>query len=150
MGSFTFLGQMFVALNRDAQTAQGFGGLVVTLTSLFTGVLIRPENIPQFWSWLYWVMPGHYIFEGLIVSQFDNDKTPITASPGTPFWQFLACDDQIEATCVGTAEQWVFASFGGNFVPEHIPGNIIYLVILLVMTRIITALALAYLNHRRT
>jgi hypothetical protein len=63
MANFTFLGQMFVALSRDAVTAQGFGGLIVSLSSLFTGVLIRPENIPSFWSFMYWVVPGHYIYE---------------------------------------------------------------------------------------
>jgi ABC-type multidrug transport system permease subunit len=40
--TFTFLGQMLVALFRDSQTAQGFGGLVVSFTSLFSGILIRP------------------------------------------------------------------------------------------------------------
>jgi len=39
MGAFTFLGQMLVALSRDAVTAQGFGSVIVSLTSLFTGVL---------------------------------------------------------------------------------------------------------------
>jgi hypothetical protein len=103
---------------------------------------------------MYWLMPGHYIFEGLIVTQFDGDETPIIASPGTPFWASLRCgEDQIagEATdCIGTAEQWVFASFGGNFVPEHIPANMVYLAILFVATRIITLIALGALNYRRT
>ena len=40
--SFTFLGQMLVSLFRDSQTAQGFGGLVVSFSSLFSGILIRP------------------------------------------------------------------------------------------------------------
>lgn len=153
MGIFTFLGQMFVALSPDAITAQGFGALTVSLTSLFTGVLIRPENIPTFWSFMYWLMPGHYIFEGLIVTQFDGDETPIIASPGTPFWVYLDCEDQIAGgatDCIGTAEQWVFASFGGNFVPEHIPANMVYLAILFVATRIITLIALGALNYRRT
>lgn len=152
MGIFTFFGQMLVSLTRDAVTAQGFGGVFVTLTSLFTGVLIRPENIPNFWSFLYWVMPGHYIFEGLIVSQFEGDTTPIEASPGTPFFDFNNCNAVIAAgeKCFGTAEDWVFVAFGGNFIPDHLPINMTYLACLLVMTRIATALALTYLNFRRT
>ena len=39
--TFTFLGQMLVALFRDSQTAQGFGGLIVSFTSLFSGILIQ-------------------------------------------------------------------------------------------------------------
>jgi ABC-type multidrug transport system permease subunit len=149
MGCFTFLGQMFVALTRDADTAQGFGGLVISLSALFTGVLIRPQDIPNFWIFMYWVMPGHYIFEGLIVSQFDGDQTPITASPGTPFWELLKCDDK-PTPCVGTAEQWVFATFQGNFLPEHLPADIIYLVCLFVVTRLVTGFALGTLNYRST
>lgn len=40
--TFTFLGQMLVSLFRDSQTAQGFGGLIVSFSSLFSGILIRP------------------------------------------------------------------------------------------------------------
>ena len=40
--SFTFLGQMMVSLFRDSQTAQGFGGLIVSFSALFSGILIRP------------------------------------------------------------------------------------------------------------
>lgn len=46
---FTFNGQMMMSLFRDSVTAQGFNGVVLGLTSLFSGVLIRPHNIPNFW-----------------------------------------------------------------------------------------------------
>jgi ABC-type multidrug transport system permease subunit len=50
LGAFTFLGQMMTALFRDSQTAQGFGGLLISMTSLFAGTLIRPNNIEGFWT----------------------------------------------------------------------------------------------------
>jgi hypothetical protein len=74
MANFTFLGQMFVALTRDSVTAQGFGGLTVSLSSLFTGVLIRPENIPSFWVFMYWTVPGHYVYE---VSSYLSGFVPL-------------------------------------------------------------------------
>jgi ABC-type multidrug transport system ATPase subunit/ABC-type multidrug transport system permease subunit len=154
MAIFTYLGHMFVALSPDAQIAQGFGGLFVSNTGLFSGVLIRPENIPTFWKFMYWILPGHYILEGLLVTQFNGDETPIAASPGSPFWDYLGCDEQIadEATegCTGTAEEWVFATFGGIFIPDHIPGCIAYLVGLLVFSRIVALWALGNLNYRKT
>lgn len=155
MAVWTFLGQMFVALTRNALGAQGLGSLLLSLTSLFTGVLIRPSNIPNFWIFMYWLMPGHYVFEGLLTSQFQNDDTPITASPNSPFWVFLGCTaDQMTATgedrCVGTAENWVFATYGGDFEAENIPVNIAYLCGLLLVTRLITGFALAKLNFRST
>ena len=84
-----------------------------------------------------------------MVSQYDNDLTPIVASPNTLFWQYLGCDEQ-PSPCVGTAEQWVFASFSGFFIPEHIPWNIFYLIGMLLISRTTTGFALAYLNYRQT
>ena len=52
LASFTMIGQMLVSLFRDSQTAQGFGGLFVSMTSLFSGILIRPNSIPSFWVFL--------------------------------------------------------------------------------------------------
>jgi hypothetical protein len=40
--AFTFAGQMFVSLFRDSETAQGIGGLLVSMTAMFSGILIKP------------------------------------------------------------------------------------------------------------
>lgn len=61
LGSFTYTGQMLVSLLRDGETAQGFGGLIVSMTAMFSGILIRPSDIPSFWIFMYWVFPGHYL-----------------------------------------------------------------------------------------
>lgn len=45
--TFTFLGQMFMSLVRDAQTAQGIGGLAVVCTVLFSGILLRPDQVSR-------------------------------------------------------------------------------------------------------
>ena len=154
MANFTFLGQMFMSLTKDAVTAQGFGGLIVSLSSLFTGVLIRPDNIPAFWTFMYWLMPGHYIYEGLLMSQYDGDTTEIVASPNTPFWNAIdpPCEEQLaagKAECTGTAEAWVASSFTA-YSADNIPWNILYLLVLLLLSRTTTGLALAYLNFRST
>jgi ABC-type multidrug transport system permease subunit len=128
MALFTYLGQMLVALSPDVQIAQGFGGLIGSCTSLFTGVLIRPYNMPTFWIFMYWLFPGHYILEGLLVTQFNNDDTPIVATPGTSFWNFLGCNSQTQTECVGTAEEWIYATFDGAFVIENIPKDVGYLI----------------------
>jgi ABC-type multidrug transport system permease subunit len=43
--------QMLMSVLRDSVTAQGFGGLTLSLTAMFSGVLIRPQDIPPFWYW---------------------------------------------------------------------------------------------------
>jgi hypothetical protein len=102
---------------------------------------------------MYWLMPGHYVVEGLLVSQFYQDATPIQASAGSNFWNYLGCDQQIEngaTECTGSAEDWVYATFEGVWVIENIPANIGYLVGMVLLTRILTVFGLGYCNYRRT
>lgn len=137
LGVFTFFGQGLMAIFRDAQTAQGFGALLIGMSSIFGGILILPQDIDPFWIWAYWTFPIHYIIEGLLTSQFRDDLTPIVASLGSPFYDYvldkncpdLAPDQSPPVECItGTAEDWVYTSFGGMWVPEHIPYNILYLI----------------------
>lgn len=105
---FTFTGQMLMSLVRDAQTAQGLGGVVVTCTSLFSGVLINPNEIPNFWIWVYWVFAGHWIFEGIFMSQFEGDDTFIEANPSTTFYSYSNCTGAGDEYCGNTAEVCIF------------------------------------------
>jgi ABC-type multidrug transport system ATPase subunit/ABC-type multidrug transport system permease subunit len=150
MSLFSYLGQMLVALCPDAQIAQGFGGLIASCTGLFAGVLIRPSNMPTFWIFMYWLLPGRYVLEGLLVTQFHNVDTPIAATPGTAFWNFLGCEAQTQTECVGTAEEWVYSTFDGAFVIENVPNDIGYLIGMISLTRFLTVFGLGYLNYRRT
>jgi len=49
MAIFTFIGQMLIALLRDSGSAQIYGSLVIAMTTLFAGILIRPQHIKSFW-----------------------------------------------------------------------------------------------------
>jgi ABC-type multidrug transport system permease subunit len=72
---FTYIGQTFMAVFRDSQTAQGFGSLLIAMSSVFAGMLIHhPQDIKPFWIWAYWVFPLHYVLEGLMTSQFESDE----------------------------------------------------------------------------
>jgi len=93
-------------------------------------------------------MPGHYFFEGLIVSQYHGDETPIEASVGSAFFNYLGCTNPNEP-CVGTADQWVEANFT-EWSYHHLPYNMVYLVLLIIVTRVVTFYSLAKLNFRST
>ncbi|CAB9509295.1 Pleiotropic ABC efflux transporter of multiple drugs CDR1 [Seminavis robusta] len=148
--TFTYMGQMFSSLFRDSMTAQGAGGLFVSMTVMFTGVLIRPNEMPEFWRFMYYVTPGHYIYEGLLMTQFTDDTTPITASQGSPFYMSLVAQGCTPpGPCVGTAEEWVIVSFG-DFSIDNVPWNLLYLLGLVFFTRFATYLALTHLNYRST
>lgn len=96
----------------------------------------------------YWLFPGHYVLEGLVASQFHEDDTPIESTPGSPFYQYLVSERGCTTSeCIGTAEDWIFVSFGGQFKYENIPWNVLYLVALIVVARAITFYALMKLNY---
>lgn len=96
----------------------------------------------------YWLFPGHYVLEGLLASQFHQDDTPIEATLGSPFYDYLQdVGGNCTETCVGTAEDWIKVSFGGEFRWENIPWNILYLLALTIGARLITWIALVKLNY---
>lgn len=57
-------------------------GLSSTVMSLFCGFLIRYQNFPKFWIFMYWLSPLHYALEGLVVTQFHKDTTVISLADG--------------------------------------------------------------------
>lgn len=160
LGTYTYLGQALMSLVRDSEIAQTLGSAVVGLSALFCGIMIRPQFISSFWIFMYWIMPLHYILEGLITSQFNGDDTPIVATPGSAFYSSLLeggnCNksnvfrpngDQ-EAHCIGTAEEWIRVSFGGFFSFENIwRADLPYLVGLCILSRLVAYVALTKLRY---
>lgn len=151
MTSFTFCGQMFMSLVRDAETAQALGGMWVTFSVLFAGILIRPDAIPKFWTFAYWIVPGHYLFEALFTTQFGNSDTVITASPGSPFFLSLGCDSStgITTPCQGTVAEFMKVSFP-NFDRGHVYYCGIYFGVLIIISRVVAKWALTSFDYRST
>jgi ABC-type multidrug transport system permease subunit len=142
---------MFMALLRDSTTVQGVGGILLGMSALFSGIQLRPQNINPFWRFLYFVLPGHYYMEGLVVSQFHEDSTQIQASVGSPFYAFLECNskDTMETMqeCHGSAQDWIAVSFGGVFAYENLPLNVLYLVGVTVVCLLVSYIALVKCNY---
>eukprot|EP01040_Poterioochromonas_malhamensis_P003188 gene3188-3399_t len=80
--SMLYLSEFFVALTPNEQTAQVLAGLFNTVSGLFCGFLIAEQNFPTFWLFMYWLNNLHYNLEGLIMSQFKGDTTPIKTLNG--------------------------------------------------------------------
>jgi len=45
--------------------------------------MIKLKDFPDFWIFMYWLNPLHYILEGLIVTQFHRDGTQINITGTT-------------------------------------------------------------------
>jgi len=59
------------------------GGMSSTFMSLFCGFMIKPSDFPDFWIFMYWLNPVHYVLEGLITTQFNRDHTLISITGST-------------------------------------------------------------------
>ncbi|KJE97267.1 ABC transporter [Capsaspora owczarzaki ATCC 30864] len=61
----------------------------IVLCFLFTGFILSPSAIQDFWIWMYWLSPMHYTYEGLALNEFSgrtlycepNELIPPTSSP---------------------------------------------------------------------
>lgn len=58
--------------------------MMSTFITLFSGFLIQPSDFVEFWLFMYWLDPLHYVLEGLVTTQFNRDDT-IIAITGTEF-----------------------------------------------------------------
>ena len=94
-----------------------------------------------------------------MTSQFYEDTTPIVASLPSPFASYLMaknCPDanptSPPASCdlTGTAEEWIFSTFGEMWVPEHIKYDIIYLVGAVAVAKMLTMYGLKRKNYMST
>lgn len=87
------------------------------------------------------------------MSQFDGDDTEIAATPGSAFYDSLVdsgdCTGAADEDCSGTASQWVNISFS-DWSADAIPWNALYLIGLIIVTRLITLYALTKINYRAT
>jgi ABC-type multidrug transport system permease subunit len=67
-------------------------GLLSTIFSLFAGFMIKPEDFPPFWIFVYYLDPLHYALEGLNTTQFYGDSTPII----TRFGRTMTAEEYIK------------------------------------------------------
>lgn len=93
-----------------------------------------------------------------MASQFEDDMTPITPSYGTDYYQYVRenyCPEvpsgnQLPSDCTGTAEDWLYVSFGGWWVPEHLPWNVLYLFGAVLVTKCLSLYGLTSKNYLAT
>lgn len=102
-------------------------------------------------AFTYWITPGHYVYEGLILSQYWDDHRPVTAKPGSEFYIWLACD-KIDSgeVCEGTVEQYVWVFFGGKFNNANLYRDVLVLALYLILARVATFFALRKFQYTNT
>lgn len=148
---FSYFGQFFVSVVKDAKAAMILAGVYIGINNLFAGLIILPQQmIGTPYVVTYYITPVHYVFEGEIASIMDNDQRNVTATPNSAFYDFLIaegkCYEGQDFPCKGYQSDYIAYFFGGDFSSDHIGRNAIILGVLLVVVRLGTWIALRYIR----
>lgn len=127
-------------------TAQILASVFIGLNNFFSGLIVRPQFMTGFFQVPYWITPGHYVYEGLVLAQYNSDERTVIAVEDSEFYVFLECDQVPDTPCNGTVEQFVDVFFGGRFNKENELQDILVLAFFLIMARLMTFFALKKFN----
>jgi hypothetical protein len=133
-------------------TAQILCSVFIGLNNFFSGLIVRPQFMTGLFAFTYWITPGHYVYEGMILAQYWGDTRTVIASDGSEFFEWLGCDT-LEADsppCTGDVTQYLWVFFGGKFRSENQLQNVFVLALYLVTARVTTFLALRAFNFTST
>jgi len=140
---YSYAGQAFMCLVPGMPQAQILASIFIGLNNFFSGLIVRPQYLYGFFAVPFWITPGHYVYEGLVVSLFYNLTTPVIATEGSHFYHELGCTDE---PCIGTVWGYVDSFFGGRFQRSHLYYDVLVLGFCLTLSRVVTFLALKHFN----
>ena len=141
------MGQLFVCLVKPAATAMILCSVFIGINNFFSGFIVRPQfMVGGFYALPYYIAPGHYVYESLVMSIYHRDDTTVIANEGSEFYDYLVKNGCTTVVCEGTASQYVITFFGGEFQYENGLRNALILGGVLVLTRVLTWLALKYIR----
>ncbi|KAH9733937.1 ABC transporter G family member 37 [Citrus sinensis] len=87
---YNYLGMLLVSLTPNFMIASILSTVFYTLFNLFSGFLIPGPKIPNWWIWLYYMMPTSWALNGMITSQYgDIDKEIIVFGETKSLSSFL-------------------------------------------------------------
>jgi hypothetical protein len=144
------MGQLFVCLVKPAATAIILCSVFIGLNNFFAGLIVRPQFlVDTFYAIPYYITPGHYVYESLVMSLFSDDNRTVVANVGSDFYVYLEevgdCST-VNTTCSGTISQYVNVFFGFVYTVENQKRNACILGFVLVLARVLTWVALKYIR----
>lgn len=161
-----------MCLVKPMPTAIILSSVFIGLNNFFAGLIVRPQfMVGGFYALPYYIAPGHYVYEGLVMSLFSNDPRIVYADQDTEFAEYLidnslpACPEgQVDQNCCfagqvglnccferqldceGTVDQYIQSFFGGRFERGNIPRDVLVLTLFLIATRVLTFFCLKYIR----
>jgi hypothetical protein len=145
---YSYMGQLFVCLVRSTATAVILSSVFIGLNNFFAGLIVRPQfMVGGFYAIPYYISPSHYVFESLVMSVYGDSTRTVIATDGSDYFDYLVQNQENSceagaSSCEGTASQFVYVFFGGEFSSDNKIRNALILGFILVLTRILTWVAL--------
>jgi len=130
---FTFnftMGQLFGLLASVAPSktvVQAGGAVILLLNVLFCGYIVSPTVIPNYYIWIYWMMPLAWVYRALLLNEFTSD-------------------DYVEGEGDAIMRSYGFLYNGEPFQREWIAYCFAYIVIFLIICIFASAAGLHYLR----
>lgn len=150
---YSYSGQLFMCLVRGPGTATVLASIFIGINNFFSGFVVLPQQmVGGFWAITYWICPGHYVYEGLVMSAFHADiARNVIVGEGSDYYGQLCIDDPTNIDDVGTCEvevsTYVDTFFGGYYQHGNRMQNAIILGCILTLVRFLTFVALQYLTY---
>lgn len=145
---YSYIGQLFMCLVKGPGTAQILASVFIGINNFFSGLIVRPQQMTGFWQLTYWINPGHYVYEGLVMTVFYNDTRKVIVSEGSDYYSELDCDvNLVNGECEVDVSTYVDSFFGGLYSRDHIQTNAIVLGMILLGVRALTFVALKYFTY---
>ena len=131
----TFFAQLLVACLPNEGTATAIGVAFLTITANVCGFAITPDKIPDYWLFAYWIAPVHYVFEGIVVTQYHGSSLRLDDIPGAPTLSRYF------------ASHWDDSHFGGMFAYSHRWQNVAILLVMITVCRLLTIYCMHRVNY---
>lgn len=80
---FTYYGMMAVSITPNHQVAAIVASAFYAIFNLFSGFLMPKPNLPEWWIWYYWLCPTAWTVNGLLTSQYGDEKQYIEINSAT-------------------------------------------------------------------
>lgn len=148
---YSFFGQAFICLVADIPTSGALVGALIGYNVFFSGYIVKPVYFRGPFQLGLWTAPGRFAYEGITMTQFQDNTDPVVAEPLSPFYYHLNCQNRTSnEPCSGTIEEYVQFFFGSKYSIDNFWLDVFALVGYVILSRILIWFSLKRFNYVNT
>ena len=124
--------------------------IFIGLNNAYSGFIASPAILTKnfFFAVQYWFVPGHYVFEGMLTSLFDEDDSRfVVVSQSSTNFDRLNCVADTSGSCTVTVNDYFDVYFDGMWSLKTNPFKLGILLVWSISVRIVGSIALKYLKY---